>query len=150
MNLPLSARRAPTVAATLVMLAIFAIAAVRFDGFATWSNVGDLLGSYSYITIAAIGETFVIISGGIDLSVGSVVAFSGVLVGALVDKGWHPLAAGAASIACGGALGAAMGAAVQGLGLPPFIVTLAGMFGVRAACFVVVDHSRAISHPFLD
>lgn len=136
--------------ATLILVALVAIGAIRFEHFASLANLGNLLGDYGYIGIAAIGATLVIVSGGIDLSVGSVVALSAVIIAALVNRGVHPLAAGALAIAVGTAIGATMGALITHFDLPPFIVTLVGMFAIRAACFLVIGESTAIVSPYLE
>ena len=56
--------------------------------------LGDILADNAFIIIAAIGTTFVIISGGIDLSIGSMIGFVGVVMANLDVVGWHPLASG--------------------------------------------------------
>src|SRR5262249_16860363 len=106
--LVLQSRNIPTLAAGLIMLAVFAGGVVRYDHFGTLSDVASLLNDYAYVLIAAAGATVVILLGGIDLSVGSVVAFSGVLLAVLVGRGWHPLAASLACIAAGAGMGAIM------------------------------------------
>lgn len=148
MRLSLSARHIPTLTAGLIMLLLFAFGALRYDYFFSASNVANLFGDYAYVAIAAVGATFVILSGGIDLSVGSIVAFTAVLVADLVAKGWHPLEAGALALVIGTALGAVMGLLIQVFELPAFMVTLAGMFAIRAAAFLIRDQSTGISHPF--
>ncbi len=136
--------------ATLILVVLVVIGAIRFDHFASLANLGNILGDYGYIGIAAVGATLVIVSGGIDLSVGSVVAFTAVAIAALVNGGMHPLAAAALALSFGAAIGAVMGWLITWFELPPFIVTLVGMFAVRAACFLVIGESTAIAHPYLD
>lgn len=148
MRLPLPARHIPTLTAGLIMLLLFAFGAVRYDHFAGAPNIANLFGDYAYVGIAAVGATFVILSGGIDLSVGSIVALTAVLVADLVAKGWHPLAAGALALAAGTLAGALMGLLIQVFELPAFMVTLAGMFAIRAAAFLIRDQSTGITHPF--
>jgi len=149
-NLRPNTQHTPVFAAAAVMLALFAFGALRYDHFGSLANVSNLLGDCSYIAIAAVGATFVILSGGIDLSIGSVVAFTGVLIVSLVERGCHPLAAALVALACGTALGAAMGWIIHTLQLPAFIVTLAAMFAVRAACFLILDRSAGVQHAFFD
>lgn len=76
------------------------------------------------VAIAALGMTLVIASGGIDLSVGSVVALSSVVGALALERGWPVLGAAAAAIAAGAACGMYNGLLIAGLGLPPFIATL--------------------------
>ncbi len=153
MSLPRGAQflaRSPVLAAAAVMLALFFFGTFRYDHFGTLSNITTILGDYSYVAIAAVGATFVILSGGIDLSVGSVVAFTGVVIVSLVERGVHPLAAALVALASGASLGALMGWIIHALQLPAFIVTLAGMFALRAACFLVLDRSASVMHPFFE
>jgi len=94
----------------------------------------------------AIGMTVVIISGGIDLSVGSVLAFSAVLLSVLITKrGVDPTFAFVIVLGIGTAFGALQGAAVHVLRAPAFIVTVAGMFLARGVCFLLTEDSIPIS-----
>ncbi|RYE50616.1 MAG: sugar ABC transporter permease YjfF, partial [Rhizobiaceae bacterium] len=95
------------------------------------------------------GMTFVILSGGIDLSVGAVIGFTGVLVAVLISwAGVHPLLAFAIAILVAGAFGAIMGLAIHYLQVPAFIVTLAGMFLARGGASVITRDSVPINHEF--
>ncbi len=86
--------------------------------------------------------------GGIDLSVGSVVAFTSILIATLVSKGMNPLMAIGIALAVGTLFGAAMGCLIQWFELPPFLVTLAGLFLARGVGFMVHPQSLGIKHPF--
>ncbi len=150
MTLRPSHREIPTLAAGAILLLLFVVGAIRYEHFGTAANVANLFGDYAFVAVAAVGATFVILSGGIDLSVGSLVAFTAVLVAHLVDLGWHPLAAGLVGVAAGTLAGAIMGTLIHALELPSFIVTLAGMFAIRAAAFLIRDQSTGIRHGFYD
>jgi simple sugar transport system permease protein len=92
--------------------------------------------------------TFVIISGGIDLSVGSVIGFTTVFVALAIERlGIPPLLAFVAILAISAAFGAAMGGIIHFFDLPPFIVTLAGMFLARGASFLMSTESIPITAP---
>ena len=143
-------RHLAVLAAGVIMVGLIGVGAIRFEHFATPANLANLLGDYASVGIAAVGATFVIVSGGIDLSVGSVVAFTAVATASLVGRGWHPLAAGLICLGFGAGCGAAMGWLIERFELPPFIVTLVGMFAVRAGGFLVGGESRSIAHPFLE
>ena len=122
---------------------------VLYDGFLRPQVFLNLLIDNAFLLIVAVGMTFVILSGGIDLSVGAVVAFSTVLLAALVQKhGWHPLAAIPLVLALGTGFGALMGTLIQRYRLQPFVVTLAGMFLARGAATLVSVESIGIDHPF--
>jgi ribose/xylose/arabinose/galactoside ABC-type transport system permease subunit len=85
------------------------------------------------IGIGAIGMTMIIISGGVDLSFGSIIAVSSVVVALLLQHGWSPLAAGFASVGTGALAGLFTGTLITRLRLMPFIVTLGTMGILRGA-----------------
>src|SRR5689334_7611503 len=93
--------------------------------------------------------TFVILTGGIDLSVGSVIALTTMISAALVQ---HHAASPAWGIrrvlVMGGAFGCAQGLLIERFRLQPFIVTLAGMFFARGFCYLISTESISITHPF--
>jgi simple sugar transport system permease protein len=133
-----------------LFIVLFAIGGLMFRNFVSWNNVGSMLTDNSFIIIAAIGETFVIISGGIDLSVGSMIGFVVVVMAHMDTLGWHPLASGAMMILFGIAFGAFQGIIIDFCEIQPFIITLAGLFMLRGACFLVSLESVPIKHPFVD
>ena len=109
----------------------------------------NLLIDNAFLLVVAVGLTFVILTGGIDLSVGAVVAFTTVLLASLVQHhGWHPLAAMALALLLGLGFGAAMGVLIQRYRLQPFVVTLAGMFLVRGAATLISVESIGIDNGF--
>ena len=128
-------RRLLPLGITMLLFAGMAVfGSIRYDGFLSPQVFLNLLIDNAFLLIVAVGMTFVILTGGIDLSVGAVVAFSTVLLASLVQHhDWHPLAAIALVLALGTAFGAAMGVMIQRYRLPPFVVTLAGMFLARGA-----------------
>ncbi len=140
----------PLLATLGMMIALFSAAAVMYPGFASMRVVANLFADNAFLGIIAVGMTFVILSGGIDLSVGAVLAFSTILVARLTGAGWHPLFAIALALALGTGFGGGMGWLIQRYTLPPFLVTLAGMFFARGMAFVVSAESAAVSHPFYD
>jgi ribose/xylose/arabinose/galactoside ABC-type transport system permease subunit len=143
-------RDLPFVVAATVLVAAFAVGALRYDHFASVAVVRNLLVDNAFLGVAAVGATFVILSGGIDLSVGAVMALTGVLVAALVERGGvHPALAIAVALAAGAAFGLVQGAVIRGFALPAFLVTLAGMFLARGLAFAVEPQSRPIRHPFV-
>jgi ribose transport system permease protein len=112
--------------------------------FLTVSNLLNVAQQTSINAIVAVGMTFVIISGGIDLSVGSIVALSGVVLGALLQGGQPLAVALAAALAVGLACGLLNGALVSVGGLPPFIATL-GMMSVARGAALVFTEGRPVS-----
>jgi len=138
-----------TVLASLaVFLALYVAASVRYEGFFSLPVFINFFVNNAVLGIVAVGMTFVILSGGIDLSVGAVMSFSSVVIGVLImDYHWHPLLAIAASVACGTLLGGLMGVVIHTTGIKPFIVTLAGMFFARGLAFIIHLESVAIDDP---
>lgn len=144
-------RLIPLAATLLVFLLLYGLGMVQYRNFASTLVLGNLLTDNAFLITAAIGMTFVILSGGIDLSVGSMIAFVGVGFALLVtEAGWHPLAAAGAALVFGVAFGAAMGWLIEAFDIQPFIVTLAGMFLLRGLAFGLTLESIAIQHPFID
>ncbi|MDN4472163.1 multiple monosaccharide ABC transporter permease [Demequina zhanjiangensis] len=107
----------------------------------TGQNVTNIILQYSYILVLAIGMVIVIIGGHIDLSVGSVVAFSGAVSAVLVIKNGMPWWVGVlAAIGVGILVGAWQGFWVAFVGIPAFITTLAGMLMFRGATYLTLEN----------
>jgi simple sugar transport system permease protein len=126
-------------------------------GFGGWLYTGflnpqvflNLFIDNAFLCVTAVGMTFVIISGGIDLSVGSVIALTTMVSARLLEVShWHPAAVILLVLAMGAALGFAMGCLIHYLELPPFIVTLAGMFLARGLCYIISINSITITNAF--
>jgi ribose transport system permease protein len=113
------------------------IASFSFPYFATLDNARGVAVQSSFLAIVALGMTFVIISGGIDLSVGSVFALGGVL--AAYASQWGPAPALLLPLAACGAIGLLNGVLVAKSRMAPFIVTLASLLGVRGLLLAITD-----------
>ncbi len=114
----------------LVILVVLAlIATVVYDSFGTTANLNSIALQSSFLAVIALGMTFVIFTGGIDLSVGSVFALGGVL--AAWGSQYNTLAAVGLPLAVGSLIGLVQGVIIAKGGLPPFIVTLAGLLFAR-------------------
>src|SRR3990172_5534282 len=128
----------PLLMTFVVFVLLYAFCYSRFSSFGSMRVVCNLLRDNAYLGIPAVGMTFVIISGGIDLSVGSVIAFAGVFCALVIGQlGLHPLVAFGIVLVLGAAFGAGMGAVIHYFKIPAFIVTLAGMFLARGGAFVL-------------
>jgi ribose/xylose/arabinose/galactoside ABC-type transport system permease subunit len=115
------------------------ILALATDGFLTSNNLANVLRQNAFTAVLAAGMTFVIVSGGIDLSVGSIVGLAGVLCADTMARG-HGIAAGVAvGLLAGVAIGIVNGVVVTQLRVPAFIVTLATMLIARGAAFKYTD-----------
>jgi len=137
----------------LVTIALFAglygYGMVQYRGFAAPQVFLNLLIDNAFLLITSIGMTFVIISGGIDLSVGAVIAFTTVLSAYMLeDLGWSPAVVIPVVLLFGVVFGGTMGVIIHYFKVQPFIVTLAGMFFARGMCFVISTDAITISDPF--
>ncbi len=140
--------RVPILATSVVCALLYAAAAMHYPGFLTWGVFLDLLRDNSFLGLAAIGMTFVILAGGIDLSVGAMIGLASICIAKLVQQaGVHPLVAIGAVLVLGTAFGATMGGLIHFFRLPPFLVTLGGMFLARGLAFIVSLESISIVHP---
>lgn len=131
--------------AALGSLAVLALVfSLTSDAFFTVSNIMSVSLQVTSIAYLGIAATFVIITGGIDLSSGSVLALSGVVAALLVQKGTPVPVAMLAGIAVGGVCGLVNGLSITRLKLPPFIATL-GMMLIARGVALQITGARAIS-----
>ncbi len=145
---PAVERKLPLLATAGILVALFATASVRYDGFFSARSLVNIFTDNAFLGIAAVGMTLVIFAGGIDLSVGAVIGFTSIFSATLVERhGVHPAAAAAASLGLGALLGAAMGTLIHVFRQPAFLVTLAGMFFARGGAFWISTESTGITHP---
>ncbi|RVA91848.1 ABC transporter permease [Mesorhizobium sp. M7A.F.Ca.CA.004.02.1.1] len=121
----------------VIVLALCIAMSFASPHFLTWGNFRAMLMSFSIEGIVVVGMTILLIVGGIDLSVGSVVCFSMVVSGALFLAGLDPWTASLIGIGVSALIGAAMGFFVTVIGLNHFITSLAAMVIVRGMCLVV-------------
>ena len=145
--LRIPAKYAPILTTLALLVSMFSIGAVRYPGFATGQVIINVFIDNSFLLVVAIGMTFVILTGGIDLSVGSVVALSSRMSALLIKHGWPTLAAILAVLLIGSALGWAMGCVIHYFEIQPFIVTLAGMFLARGLCYAITVDAVSITKP---
>ena len=141
----------PAFSTGLVFVMLFVTAGISYEGFFSTGVFFDLLTDNAFLGIAAVGMTFVILAGGIDLSVGSVVAFSSILSATLITHhGMHPLPAFAIVLMVGAMVGGLHGGLIAAFDMPPFLVTLAGMFLVRGIGNVISLERVVVRHPVFD
>ena len=145
----MNTRALPLYVTIAIFLAGWVICWLQFPNMLSTRVVGNLLTDNAYLGIVAVGMTMVILAGGIDLSVGAVIAFSGVFIAVVLrETGLHPLPVFALLLALTTGFGAAMGWLTDRLAMPGFIVTLAGMFLARGAAYLLSIQSVPIQHPF--
>ncbi|MDH7807362.1 MULTISPECIES: galactofuranose ABC transporter, permease protein YjfF [unclassified Rhizobium] len=144
-------RNLPFLTTLTIFLIAYLLCVLQYPAILSTRVIGNLLTDNAFLGIAAVGMTFVILSGGIDLSIGSVIAFTSVFVAVMVGTyNIHPLLAFAIVLVISTLFGCLMGAMIRFLSIPPFVVTLAGMFLARGAAYLISTQSVPISHPFID
>jgi ribose/xylose/arabinose/galactoside ABC-type transport system permease subunit len=138
----------PLLVTIFVFVLAYAICTAQYPKILSWRVAGNLMTDNAFLGIVAVGMTFVIISGGIDLSVGAVIAFTGVFLAVAIEHlGMAPELAFVLALGIAALFGAGMGAMIHYLRTPPFIVTLAGMFLARGCCFLMTTDSVPVDHP---
>jgi galactofuranose transport system permease protein len=138
----------PVLASFGLFVAMFVIGAIRYPAFGSAQVILNIFVDNAFLLVVAVGMTFVILTGGIDLSVGAVVALGTVLCGVLIEKqGWSPYLVIPLVLLVGSMLGLAMGSIIHYFEIQPFIVTLAGLFLARGTCYAVTTDSITIDQP---
>ena len=115
--------------ALMVLVVVVVVGALAFDTFGTAENLKNIAINNAFLALVGFGMTFVIISGGIDLSVGSQLALGGVLAALMVPVSW--VLAILVPVAVCGLIGCGQGLLIAKARMAPFIVTLAGLLGIR-------------------
>jgi rhamnose transport system permease protein len=124
-------RRSREIAVAATILSLFAILAWSAPGYFSRANLTDLFLSNVPVLIVSLGMTLVILTGEIDISVGSMFAIAGIAAGVFAKLGLPVLAASLAACLAGAAIGAVNGALVAYLRVPSIVVTLAAMVALR-------------------
>ncbi|MDR4534303.1 galactofuranose ABC transporter, permease protein YjfF [Glutamicibacter sp. PS] len=140
----LDRRYLPVLGTMLVFGLMLVIGGLRYDNFLSPAVISNLFINNAHLIVLAAGMTFVILTGGIDLSVGSVLALSSVITATLLNAGWNVALVLPLAIAAGSLLGLGMGVMIQYFEVQPFVATLAGMFLARGLCFVFAPESVPI------
>lgn len=122
-----------------LLLLLWILLSLTTSSFATGNNMANLLRQGSMIAILAVGQTFVIITGGIDLSVGAIVGFSTVVVALMINAGFPIWVAILATLLVGVAIGMFHGFGIVRMGLPPFIITLATLTSLRGIGLLITN-----------
>jgi galactofuranose transport system permease protein len=125
---PANRRALPALAALVIFIGMLGYGEVAYGRILQYNTMSNLLINNAHLVLIAVGMTFVILQGEIDLSVGAVIAFSSVSGVMLVGAGWNPWIVMVLMVATGAAFGAGSGTLVQYFNVQPFIATLAMMF----------------------
>ena len=132
-----------------LFILMFGSGSIAFKNFFSIQNFFNLPIDTAYLLILGVGMTFVIISGGIDLSVGSMLAFATMVSSSLVEKSHiSPIIVIPLVLLIGTMLGLFMGYIIQTFDLPPFIITLGGLYLGRGLCYIVSLDTIAITNDF--
>ena len=134
-----------------ILIYLFGAIAYGDKGFTSLRTFVNMFIDNAYYGISAVGMTMVLITGGIDLSVGAVASLTGMFIAYGTSVlGLHPLVCIAFSLVVGVGLGLLMGWVIHYLNVPPFITTLTGMFLARGVCSLISRESIDIHHPMMD
>jgi galactofuranose transport system permease protein len=149
-NLTASRRKyVPILATAVLLIGMYVFGATQYEAFGDGQVVLNILIDNAFLLVVAVGMTFVILTGGIDLSVGAVVALSTLLSATLMEKqGWPGPVVIPLVLVMGALLGMGMGAVIHYFELQPFIVTLAGMFLARGLSYTISTDSISITNGF--
>ncbi|SMQ75484.1 sugar ABC transporter permease [Agreia sp. VKM Ac-1783] len=121
----------PTLAAIVIFVGMIIYGEIAYGRILQFSTLSNLFINNAYLIILAVGLTFVILTGGVDLSVGAIIAISSLVGVMLANSGWNPFVVIVLMILIGSAFGAASGILIQYFNVQPFIATLAMMFLAR-------------------
>jgi simple sugar transport system permease protein len=121
----------PTLAAIVIFVGMIIYGEIAYGRILQFSTLSNLFINNAYLIILAVGLTFVILTGGVDLSVGAIIAISSLVGVMLANAGWNPFVVIVLMILIGSAFGAASGILIQYFNVQPFIATLAMMFLAR-------------------
>ena len=133
----------------LLFFALFAVGSGLYTGFFSSQVLLNMLIDNAFLIITAIGMTFVLIIGGIDLSVGSIIALVCMFSAYLLEvQHWSPFIVIPTMLLLGLLFGLVQGSFIQIFKIQPFIVTLAGMFLARGLCYIISIDTIMITDPF--
>lgn len=141
-------RFVPVMATAVLLLVAIGVGGLLYDNFITGQVLANVLITNSHLVVLAVGMTFVILTGGIDLSVGAVVALSTMIAAKLMVNGQSAAVAIPVVLAAGSLLGLLVGLMIHYLRIQPFIATLTAMFLARGLCYVISVPSIPINESF--
>lgn len=150
-KLQIDAKHLPLFATITLFVVMYIFGSVRYTGFFSSQVFLNLFIDNAFLIVVAVGMTFVILSGGIDLSVGSVIALTSMVAASLtMNAQLSPWIVIPISLMVGTILGFGMGCLIHYFNLQPFIVTLAGMFLARGLSYLISVETISIDHKFFN
>ncbi|MFE9654546.1 galactofuranose ABC transporter, permease protein YjfF [Micromonospora sp. NPDC006431] len=141
-------RQVPVLVSLGLLLVMYGIGVSQYRAFSNIQVIFNVFIDNGFLLVVAVGMTFVILTGGIDLSVGSVVAMTAMVSAALLREGLPSTLVLLIALLIGPTLGFVMGCIIHFFDIQPFIVTLAGMFFARGLCTWISSVSVPISDGF--
>ncbi|MEV4665620.1 galactofuranose ABC transporter, permease protein YjfF [Micromonospora echinofusca] len=141
-------RHVPVLATLALLLVMYGVGVSQYRAFSNVQVVFNVFIDNGFLLVVAVGMTFVILTGGIDLSVGSVVAMTAMVSASLLRAGLPAGLVLVVALLIGPTLGFLMGCAIHFFEIQPFIATLAGMFFARGMCTFISDASIPITDGF--
>jgi ribose/xylose/arabinose/galactoside ABC-type transport system permease subunit len=130
-----------------LFIGLFLIGSVLYRGFLSPQVFTNLFIDNAYLIVVAIGEAVAILTGGIDLSVGAMIAFVSMITASLLQKGVNPFLVMIIVLIVGIVFGTVQGFLIQKFKLHPWIVTLAGMFFARGSSYIISIDTITIDNP---
>jgi len=130
-----------------LFIGLFLIGSVLYRGFLSSQVFANLFIDNAYLIVVAIGEAVAILTGGIDLSVGAMIAFVSMITASLLQKGVNPFLVMIIVLIVGIVFGTVQGFLIQKFKLHPWIVTLAGMFFARGSSYIISIDTITIDNP---
>ena len=134
--------------AVVLLAAMYVAGARMYERFGSVSTILNLFNDNAYLIVVAVGMTFVLLTGGIDISVASTLAFTGVFSAYLLEKGWPAGIVIPLVLALGILVGCVQGYAIYAFQIAPFLVTLVGQFFMRGMCAGISTVSIPIDNGF--
>lgn len=134
-------------ATVAIFMLFFIFGSIMYKGFFSLQVISDLFIDNAYLIVISIGEMLTIITGGIDLSVGAMIAFISMITADLLRKGVNPFLVIVFVLVVGIVFGAVQGFLIQKFKLHPWIVTLAGMFFARGSSYFISIDTITINNP---
>lgn len=135
----------PALAAVLIFIGMLIYGEMAYGRVLQYSTISNLLINNAQLILIAVGLTFVIITGGIDLSVGAVIALSGVSGVMLANAGWNPVLVVLVMIGIGTVTGLASATLIEFFNVQPFIATLSMMFLTRGLASMLSTESLSLA-----
>jgi simple sugar transport system permease protein len=130
-----------------LFIGLFLIGSVLYRGFLSSQVFANLFIDNAYLIVVAVGEAVAILTGGIDLSVGAMIAFVSMITASLLQKGVNPFLVMIIVLIVGVVFGTVQGFLIQKFKLHPWIVTLAGMFFARGSSYIISIDTITIDNP---